>query len=292
MKNIRLLNLVCRDTSPPQRSRSKEINLLFWNGYTGHTSLDSSKFLLIEILKISSGLWKLSLQIALVRFPFFKHLLYLQSLQYNHFFLHFHWYWRFIDTLFMVTWSAVTFCQFFAKFESPWWRYIGNPFLQNFFFINGCTFGKSWPFKSFGSVNTNGVGLTYTLKCPGEYLPPTPWMALQGYPLKGMFLMITKARKIACRPGVYSHWFGDTVCFCSRLLPVESALEFCLALTLFENSFVLQIKIGYLPHSSNQIVFIKFLLVCHLFVINMWSVSGTFFLQKYDVVLKLDPITE
>ena len=115
MKNIRLLNLVCRDTSPLQRSHSKEINLLFWNGYTRHTSLDSSKVLLIEIPKISSGLWKLSLQIALVRFPFFKYRLYLQSLQYNHFFLHFHWYWRFIDTLFMVTWSAVTFYQFFAK---------------------------------------------------------------------------------------------------------------------------------------------------------------------------------
>ena len=68
LKNKRLLDPVCRDNLPPPGALLKEVNFPFWNGCTQHRSLGSLNSLLVEILKISSGPWKLGLQIALICF--------------------------------------------------------------------------------------------------------------------------------------------------------------------------------------------------------------------------------
>ena len=56
---------------------------------------------------------------------------------------------------------------------------------------------------------------TSTLKCPGERLPPTLLTTLQRAALKGLLLMISKARKVVSGSGVYSHELGNIACFCS-----------------------------------------------------------------------------
>ena len=88
-----------------------------------------------------------------------------------------------------ITGSVVTFCQFFRKNLSlPAW------------------------------ANTSAFVLTYTLKCPREKLPLTTTLALQRASLKGLLLMISKARKVICGPGAYSHGLDNIACFCSLLL--------------------------------------------------------------------------
>ena len=67
---------------------------------------------------------------------------------------------------------------------------------------------------------------------------PNPWTALQGGPLKGLLLVISKIRKVVCGLGIYSHGLGFNIaCFCSLLCkPMKSVLDFSLELTFFENS--------------------------------------------------------
>ena len=234
LKNKRLLDPVCRDNPSPWRARLKEINLLFRNGYTQQRSLGSSNLLLVEILKISSEISKLCLQIVLVCFTLELSLSFLASPLFS------------LVQSFLAPPSLIleadnnsgmvsllrgsynllhnlgslglfTFSQLFTKYFSlPAWGTLEICFFGKSSFINGSTFVKSWILKSFGLVNTNGFVLTSTLKCPWEWLPPTPWTAFQGTPLKGLFL--SKARKVLCGPVVYSHGLGNIACFCSLLL--------------------------------------------------------------------------
>ena len=108
---------------------------------------------------------------------------------------------------------------------------------------------------------------------------PTPWTVLQGAPLKELLITKSKARKVVCGPGVYSHGFGNIVCFCS--LPVKIALDFCLALTLFEKKFSQKKWLLALFRQRDCSRKISFTLD-----LTSISVSRTFFLRKYEIVLK------
>ena len=107
----------------------------------------------------------------------------------------------------------------------------------------------------------------------------TPWTVRQGAPLKELLIMRSKARKVVCGPGVYSHGFGNIVCFCS--LPVKIALDFCLALTLFEKKFSQKKWLLALFRQRDCSRKISFTLD-----LASIRVSRTFFLRKYEMVLK------